>query len=92
MKAYRHLVKHALAAGNAVSVFDGEEWSCKRSTSFKQIIDDIESVEQAQLIIRNGDGDKLGWALIILDVNDDETVADYSDNDYFEAWYSIYNR
>lgn len=92
MKAYRHLVKHALAANNTVSVFDGEEWACKKCNGFNQIIADIESVEMAQLIIRDAAGEKLGWALIVMDTGDNEHVADHSDNDYMNTWYSIYNQ
>ena len=84
MKAYKHLVKTALKDGNTISVWDGEEWQVKRSTSYKAIIDAIESVEEAQIRIRTeDDGLVVGWALIIpFGLEDDETVADASYNEY----------
>ncbi len=92
MKAYKHLVKHALAAGHTVSVYDGEEWACKKSASHNQIIADIESVEEAQLIIRDAAGEKLGWALVVLGLADDELVADFSDNKFMGDWWDSFYR
>jgi hypothetical protein len=92
MKEYKHLVKHVLAAGGTVSVFDGEEWASKKSADYKQIIADIESVEESQLILRDAAGNKLGWALIIPCLADDETVADYSVNEFMDAWFNTYNQ
>jgi hypothetical protein len=92
MKEYKHLVKHVLAAGGLVSVFDGEEWASKKSANYKEIIAAIESVEEAELILRDAAGNKLGWALIIPCLADDETVADYSVNEFMDAWASSYNQ
>jgi cytochrome oxidase assembly protein ShyY1 len=83
MKAYKHLVKTALKDGNMISVWDGEEWQVKRSTKYTAIINAIESVEEAQIRIRSKDDNVLGWALIIpFGLEDDETVADASYNEY----------
>jgi hypothetical protein len=101
MKAYKHLVKHALAKGLTVSVFDGEEWAVKRSVAHNEIIDAIESVEEAEIRIRDSNGapvgDKsskiVGWALIIpFGMEDDETVADYTDNDFMNEWDQAYSK
>lgn len=53
MKAFKHLIKHALATQHTVSVWDGEEWQLKQSTSYKAIVDAVESVEEAVLRIRD---------------------------------------
>lgn len=87
MKAYKHLVKHSLSKGFTVSVFDGEEWQVNRSNKYQAIIDAIESVEESQLKIRNAEGDYMGWALIIPSLFDDETVADFSSNEFMENWF-----
>ena len=80
--AYKHLVKEAINQGLTVSVYDGEEWSLKRSTNYKEIIYEIESVEEAQIRFRK-DNDIVGWALIIpYGVGPDETVADCT----MQAW------
>lgn len=91
MKAYRHLAKHCIAAGFTVSVFDGEIWEVKRSTKLKQITDCIESVEEAQLIIRNKEGEVVAWALVsAYGLADDETVIDFSYNELMITWEEAY--
>lgn len=90
MKAYRSLVKHALAKDMTVSVWDGEEWQVKRSTGFKAIIEAIESVEVAELRIRDKASNIVAWVQIIPSLEDDETVADYTDNEFMNEWDKSY--
>ena len=96
MKAYKHLVKHSLVNNCLVSVFDGEEWAVNMSGKYQTIIDAIESVEEAQIKIYSkfdtrGEGYK-GWALVIpFGLDDDETVADNSDNEFMNSWDDAYN-
>ena len=93
MKTYEHLVRYALAAGNTVSVYDGEIWEVKRSTDYQTIVDCIESVEEAQLNIRDKEGNPLGWALVsAYGLADDETVIDFSFNPYMTGWEAAYER
>jgi hypothetical protein len=89
MKAYKHLVKHAIDLGFVVSVYDGEEWAVKRSKKQKDIFAAIESVEEAQLRFRNPKlekgSDSMGWALVsAFGLNDDETVIDHNTYDESE--------
>lgn len=89
MKAYIKLINKALSLGFTVSVFDGECWSVKRSTNRKEIIDTIEAVEEAQLRFRDteeNERDIVGWALVssAIDLEDDETVIDYSVIEWIE--------
>ena len=86
MKAYKDLVKTALNHGYVVSVFDGEEWSVKKSDKYQTIIDDIEGVEEAQIVIRDAENNRMGWALIIPDLADDETVADFTITSFMNNW------
>lgn len=92
MKAYKHLVKYALAQGYNISVWDGEEWQVSHSTGYQSIIDAIESVEEANIVIRVPEyGNRVAWALIIpFGLEDDETVADYGDNEFMQKWWSHY--
>ena len=91
MKAYKHLVKFSLSQGHTVSVWDGGEWQVKRGNGYKAIIEAIESVEAAELVIRNCQGDKLGWAMVMaFDLEDDETVADYTVTDFMDTWEDAY--
>lgn len=81
--AAKNLVRYALSRGDTVSVYDGEAWSIKRSTSYREILDEIASVEEAQIRIRNAEGVVVAWALVSLyGMEPDETIIDCSDNDY----------
>ena len=86
MKAYKTLVKFALNNNAKVSVWDGEEWAVKQSTKYTDIINAIESVEVAELRIRDDNGDAIGWAQIIPNLDDDETVADYTITPFMMTW------
>jgi hypothetical protein len=91
MKAYKHLVKHSLATGHVISVWDGEEYQVKRSTSYRAIVAAIESVEEAQINIRDKEGKEVGWALIIpFGLEDDETVVDNTLTPFMDAWDDTY--
>lgn len=91
-KAYINLVNYALDNGCTVSVFDGEEWSTVRSTRFNDIISDIEGVEEANIVIRDGNGIKVGWALVsAFGLAPDETVVDCTMTPFMEAWDAQYS-
>lgn len=97
-QAHIHLVKYSLAHGMVISVYDGEEWAVKRSSSYKDIMDAINSVEESQLRIRDpkkegshgGMCDVIGWALIIPELEPDETVVDYTTTEFMLKWDLVY--
>jgi hypothetical protein len=93
MKAYKHLIDFALDTKHSVSVWDGEAWAVKRSTDYNEIITAIESVEEAQIRIRDAldNVTMRGWAQIIpFGLEDDESVADHSVNEFFDDWAKAY--
>lgn len=91
MKAFKHLIKYALAEGCTVSVWDGEEWQVKRSTSYKAIVDAVESVEEAALRIRDASGGVVASASVsAYGLEDDETVIDHTVSPFMAAWDEIY--
>jgi hypothetical protein len=94
MKAYKHLVKHALAQGHTISVWDGEEWQVSHSTKYQKIIEAIESVEEANVVIRLAvGGERIGWAQVIpFGLEDDETVVDYICSEFMENWWENYEK
>lgn len=80
------LIAMILADGNKISVYDGEDWQVKKSTSYKAILDAVESVDEAQLRIWNNDGTvKLGWVHIVNGLAPDEEIADHTINDYMNS-------
>ena len=92
MRAYIHLVEKALADGHVVSVWDGEEYQVTRCIIKDNIIEAIESVEEAMIKIHTINGNHVGTALIIpFGLEDDETVADYGVNEYMETWADEYD-
>jgi hypothetical protein len=88
--AHLHLIKYSLARNLTISVWDGEEWQVKNSTSYKDIKDAIDSVEESQLRIKDN-GAVVGWALIIDQGTPDETVCDYSCTPFMDGWNDVYN-
>jgi hypothetical protein len=87
-KAYLTLIKNALAKDLTISVWDGEEWQVKRSTKYQDIKEAIESVELAEIRIRDKDKNVLAWAQIVPDLDPEETLADYS---YTKFMYDLLN-
>jgi hypothetical protein len=88
--AHLHLIKYSLAKNLTISVWDGEEWQVKNSTSYKDIKDAIDSVEESQLRIKDN-GVIVGWALIIDQGQADETVSDYTCTPFMDGWNDVYN-
>lgn len=88
MKAHYQLVKHAINdMGFTVSVHDGEEFAVKRVSNIRVVMDAIESVDVSELIFRNKDGERQGWALIVLGNDGGDEVSDYSVNDWMDNWF-----
>ena len=96
MKAYRHLIKHALRDGFPMSVFSGgDEPDLSRSSSFGAVMTAVESVGECDLVIHGHDGKRMASVLIVPDLADDETVADWSAasdaaNSWLEVWAEDY--
>jgi len=85
-KAYLDLIKFAFDKGAVISVWDGEEWQIKKSSSYKAVKDAVESVEEASMKIRINN-EVVGSALVIpYGMDPEETVADYSVSPFFEEW------
>lgn len=79
LPAYKTLVNELVAAGCMISVFDGECWEPKRSTDSAAINAAIESVEEANLLVRNSHGQDVGRAYVsAYGLAPDETVIDHT--------------
>lgn len=93
MKAYKHLVKHVLATGGDITVWDGgDDPAEEHCDQFKKIVDAIEAVEEASIYIFK-DGATVGWARIVpFGLEDEETLVDYSANEFFTVWEEMYDR
>lgn len=72
----RKIVQRILKAGYVISVFDGEEYPCKRSADFKAIWDAMGETDEDVLIIRDV-VQRIGSITLIWG-NDEDLVSDYS--------------
>ena len=90
-KAYLHLIKFCLSRGMKVSVYDGEEWAVRRSTSYQEIKEAAESVEMARFRVIDPEGACVMTAVVsCYGLAADETVIDWSDNEFGDAWIEAY--
>ena len=88
------LVAAALAAGYTVSVYDGEEYTVKRSRESKKILEALASTEMDTLVIRDSAGERVGSLVLIWgnDETGEELIADHTDNPEIEALANAANR
>jgi hypothetical protein len=88
------LVAAALAAGYTVSVYDGEEYTVKRSRKSKEILEALATTGEDVLVIRDSAGERLGVLSLIWgnDPSGDELISDHSDNDAMDALYRAAQR
>lgn len=71
------LIDRILAKGYMISVNDGEETVISRATDKKAIQKAIGHTGETHFIVRNAEGKKLGWILLIHG-NEEDVVADLS--------------
>jgi hypothetical protein len=88
------LVAAALAAGYTVSVYDGEEYTVKRSRESKKILEALASTEADTLVIRDSAGERVGDLCLIWgnDETGSELIADHTDNAATTALYNAAQR
>lgn len=90
--AYIDLIKYALRTGHVVSVWDGEEWQVKRSTSLRAIVEAVKSVEEAALRVYDKAGNivAISASVSAYGLEPDETVTDWAICPFMDAWEAQY--
>lgn len=83
------VITEALKRGWFVSVSDGEEWTVKKSADYGEITAMIAATDETKLAFhKHPDGADgficLGWVYLVHG-NDEDVIADYSDNDDMSA-------
>ena len=88
------LVRAALNAGYTVSVYDGMEYTVKRSRRERQILAALATTGEDELVIRDATGERLGVLSLIWgnEESGECLIADHSDNDAMEALYRAAQR
>lgn len=87
----RRIVRMALAKGWTISVFDGEEWTVKKSRDRMTVLKALASTGEDALRFRDADGNSLGTMTLIYQGGDnpgEEVVQDHSDTDAMNALYA----
>lgn len=76
----RRIVRVALSKGWTISVYDGGEWTVKKSADRMTILQALATTEADMLRFRNADNVTVGTLVLIWgnDPSGDELIADYS--------------
>ena len=79
-KICRKLIKTAIAAGFTVSVFDGEEWTVKRSRKVAECVNACFTTDMDQITVRRDNGDAFASFQLIYGNDGFDVIADYGYN------------
>lgn len=82
------LVEAALDRGLLLSVFDGEEWTVKRSTDKSEIIGSLFSTDADLIRLRDRGGTGHGQFWLVYGSDGYDVVSDYTVTDTTEAIYN----
>lgn len=74
----RKAVRAFIGAGFTVSVFDGEEYSARRSRKVEDVMRSLRATDADRLIVRDNDGERVGSVLLVYGNEPYEVIADYS--------------
>lgn len=74
----RKAVRAAVDAGFTVSVFDGEDYSVRRSRKVEEVMRSLRATDSDRLIVRDNDGERVGSVLLVYGNEPYEVIADYS--------------
>jgi hypothetical protein len=93
-QAHLHFIKYALAAGHAITVWNGgDEAEIELSKKYEEIKEHSESADEAKLLTYTDDGKYMGWVYVVHDFvgqPPEEIIADYTCTDFNEAWNKQY--
>ncbi len=91
------LIKLCLENGNTISVHDSEEFVVKRSRKINEIRTALGSSGEDQLIVRNSNGERIGWWWLIYNNGSDGdpmiVICDYTANEFCEEiWGKLHDK
>jgi hypothetical protein len=88
--AIHSLIKHALSLGLTVTVGSDGEIDLRKSSNYKEIVEAIKAIEEAELWFYDGEK-RRGWALVsFYGLAPDEQVMDTADSvkaPWIDAWW-----
>ena len=74
----RKAVRAAIDAGFTVSVFDGEEYSVRRSCKVEEIMRSLRATDCDRLVVCTRAGDLVGSVMLVYGNEPYEVISDYS--------------
>ena len=83
------LIDTALADGNRVSVFDGEEWTVTNSSNKQLLRSALFTTDGDELVITDLANTRLGWFQLTYGNDGYDVIGDHTANKYCE---SVYDR
>lgn len=80
------MLEDAAAAGFIMTVYGGDSEPDFVGCHPAKAEEAIDAVEEAELILQDEGLKKVGWALIVGGVSEDERIADCGDGDWIDTW------
>jgi hypothetical protein len=87
----RAAVRNAIKLGHAVSLYDGEEWCVKGSTSEKEVMENIYATDMETLSFRNSTG-VVGKVYLVYGNSASEVISDHTDSEAVDIILAPANR
>lgn len=81
----RPIIQRALDAGYKVSVYDGGEWTVKKSTDRDRIMAALGTTDIDTVRFRDANDENIGSMMLVYGNDPEEVVADHTDNPTMEA-------
>ncbi len=94
-KQHLNLIKHAVNdKGFLITVDWGDDNEVVKSKSIKEIYEASEACDESVLVFYDEDGERKGWAYIVLGNDGGDEVSDYGIcgwlDDWFDKWFEEY--
>ena len=79
------VIKSAIDAGGSVSLYDGGEWTVKKSRDAKVLANAIMSVDEESLRIHNAAGESIGTVYLVYGNDGYDVICDHTDAPAMDA-------
>ena len=80
----KRVVRAAIEAGYTVSLYDGGEWTVKRSRKLSEVVGAMFTVDEERLDIRNSEGGLIGNVWFVYGNDGYDAINDYTDTETME--------
>ena len=88
----KRVVRAAIEAGFTVSLYDGGEWTVKRSRKLSEVVGAMFTVDEERLDIRNAEGGLIGNVWFVYGNDGFDALSDYTATETMERLLSDANK